>query len=105
MANAAPLTSWGERPDLAQSDVTAPRMRCAGARITRVNLGSDRASSGELALINGPRSASRRNALAVAKPFVEPLDQILRGLGDDGAGREYRVRARLAKGGEVLARG
>ena len=46
--------------------------------------------------------ASNRRALAIAKSFVEPFEQVLRGLGDDGAGREYRVRARLAEGGEVL---
>ena len=48
--------------------------------------------------------ASNRRTLAIAKSFVEPLEQILRGLGDDGAGREYRVRARLAEGNEVLGR-
>src|SRR5262249_35819495 len=58
----------------------------------------------ELAQKRGSAFALGRRALPVTKPLIEPLKQILRGLSDDGARREYCVRARLAEGGEILAR-
>ena len=41
VANAAPLTSWGERPDLAQGAYRRPEAMGGRARIERVNLGPE----------------------------------------------------------------
>ena len=48
--------------------------------------------------------ALRRSALAVTKSLVEPFEQVLRGLGNDGAGWKYRISAGLAQSCEVLGR-
>ena len=47
-------------------------------------------------------TGSGRRALPIAKPFVEPLEEISRGFSNGRAGRKYGVRARFSKRREVL---
>jgi hypothetical protein len=96
VANAAPLTSGAGVP-IWPRRVTASERGGGRARTNRVNLGfEDR-------LLNRCDRADQRatiascgDALGVTKPVVEPLDQILRGLGDYGAWGENCICARLA---------
>jgi hypothetical protein len=47
-------------------------------------------------------TGSGRRALAIAKPIVEPFEELSRGFSNGRAGRKYGVRARFSKRREVL---
>src|ERR1700733_2566163 len=81
VAKAVPLKEIGKCLDLGQgAQYCSNRQVCTCRKRAQFETRAARAERRAF--------ASNRRALAIAKSFVEPVEQVPRGLGDDGAGRE-----------------